>query len=232
MLLPRLPSAALISKARTSAAGDKFWGCSQHCLIHCQACGATAESSKGFRHGCDAHKSAYRDNHCSQLDRMQEQARWRIEAYAYSCSVPACGHSLLQAPYEARGGDRRPCTDSAAGHIHHPKVLLLRSSPNFLAGSTGCHNWEAGFVLAQYVLSHARKFQGEHCCQLDRLQTDACKQIVVCVCASAITHSACQWSACMGSMTTVGSSACTRMKCGNCNCNCNCNCTKQSLSYC
>lgn len=37
-------------------------------------------------------------------------------------------------------------------------VVPLYLNQNMLAGNTGCHEWEAGFYLAEYVLSHAQQF--------------------------------------------------------------------------
>lgn len=39
-------------------------------------------------------------------------------------------------------------------------LVTLRVSPNMLAGSTGCHEWEAGFALAELVLSRPQLFKG------------------------------------------------------------------------
>lgn len=40
-------------------------------------------------------------------------------------------------------------------------VVALRLSDNMLAGSTGCHEWEAGFSLAELVLSRPELVRGE-----------------------------------------------------------------------
>jgi hypothetical protein len=39
-------------------------------------------------------------------------------------------------------------------------LLALRLSLNLLEGATGCHEWEAGFFMAEYVLSHPELVQG------------------------------------------------------------------------
>lgn len=39
--------------------------------------------------------------------------------------------------------------------------MTLRLSHDMLSGSTGCHEWEAGFWLAEFVLNNADLFQGE-----------------------------------------------------------------------
>lgn len=38
--------------------------------------------------------------------------------------------------------------------------ITLRLSLNMLDGSTGCHQWDAGILLAQFILSNPEKFQG------------------------------------------------------------------------
>ncbi len=37
---------------------------------------------------------------------------------------------------------------------HQEGVITLRLSQNMFEGSTGCHEWEAGFFLAEYLLNH------------------------------------------------------------------------------
>lgn len=42
-------------------------------------------------------------------------------------------------------------------------VMALRVSRNLFEGGTGCHEWEAGFFLAEVVLSHPALFAGVCC---------------------------------------------------------------------
>ena len=39
-------------------------------------------------------------------------------------------------------------------------VITLRLSQNMFEGSTGCHEWEAGFFLAEYILNHPELVRG------------------------------------------------------------------------
>jgi hypothetical protein len=41
--------------------------------------------------------------------------------------------------------------------------MTLNVSDNMLDGNTGCHEWEAGFLLAEFVLSHPELVRGELC---------------------------------------------------------------------
>lgn len=43
---------------------------------------------------------------------------------------------------------------------HQEGVVTLRLSQNMFEGSTGCHEWEAGFFLAEYVLNHPELVRG------------------------------------------------------------------------
>lgn len=43
----------------------------------------------------------------------------------------------------------------------HHGFLCLDVSHNMLAGSTGCHEWEAGFWLAEFALNNPELFRGE-----------------------------------------------------------------------
>ncbi len=51
------------------------------------------------------------------------------------------------------GGEAQRC-DGLFGHV------TLYTSDNILEGSTGCSPWEAGFVLAEFILSNPYEFQG------------------------------------------------------------------------
>eukprot|EP00878_Enallax_costatus_P036951 GHUV01041603.1.p1 GENE.GHUV01041603.1~~GHUV01041603.1.p1 ORF type:complete len:137 (-),score=68.17 GHUV01041603.1:634-1020(-) len=39
-------------------------------------------------------------------------------------------------------------------------VLSIHMSENLFEGSTGCHMWDAGFLLAEFVLNHPHLFKG------------------------------------------------------------------------
>lgn len=46
--------------------------------------------------------------------------------------------------------------------VHHLFGLItLKLAVNLFEGATGCHEWEAGFMLAEFVLSNAGLFRGE-----------------------------------------------------------------------
>ena len=60
-------------------------------------------------------------------------------------------HSSLD---EILGND---CEKSSA---HQEGIITLRLSQNMFEGSTGCHEWEAGFLLAEYILNHPELVKG------------------------------------------------------------------------
>lgn len=39
-------------------------------------------------------------------------------------------------------------------------LVTLKLALNLFEGATGCHEWEAGFLLAEFVFSNARLFKG------------------------------------------------------------------------
>ena len=45
-------------------------------------------------------------------------------------------------------------------------LITLRLSLNLFEGGTGCHEWEAGFFLAEFVFSFPDLFKGASCCLL------------------------------------------------------------------
>ena len=40
-------------------------------------------------------------------------------------------------------------------------LITLKLALNLFEGATGCHEWEAGFLLAEFVLSNAGLFRGQ-----------------------------------------------------------------------
>ena len=53
-----------------------------------------------------------------------------------------------------------------SGAVSYTGLLPLLSSQNILEGGTGCHEWEAGFYLSEYILNHAKYFAGKRCLEL------------------------------------------------------------------
>ncbi|KXZ43048.1 hypothetical protein GPECTOR_105g102 [Gonium pectorale] len=70
----------------------------------------------------------------------------------------------------AGGGGGSACDPSAAAAAAAGSgcwgLVTLRVSANLLAGSTGCHEWEASFALAQWVLGRPELFAGRRVLEL------------------------------------------------------------------
>lgn len=49
----------------------------------------------------------------------------------------------------------------AAGQKQQNVFISLRVSQNLLEGGTGCHDWEAGFLLSEFILCHPSLFRGD-----------------------------------------------------------------------
>lgn len=43
-------------------------------------------------------------------------------------------------------------------------LITLRLSLNLFEGGTGCHEWEAGFFLAEFIMNFPSLFQGHTIC--------------------------------------------------------------------
>ena len=56
--------------------------------------------------------------------------------------------------------------DPPARAMSSPALITARVSPNLFEGGTGCHEWAAGFALAELVVSHARRFAGKRVVEL------------------------------------------------------------------
>ena len=46
------------------------------------------------------------------------------------------------------------CPRQAIDNMVYPLLMSLRLSENLFEGGTGCHDWEAGFLLAEFIKSH------------------------------------------------------------------------------
>ena len=82
--------------------------------------------------------------HLTGVPTVQDGASWCHKTYCYG---PASDVDFPQCV------DASPQEDAGC--------ITLRLSRNLFEGSTGCHEWEAGFFLAEFVLSHPFMFKGE-----------------------------------------------------------------------
>ncbi|CAL8467697.1 g7235 [Coccomyxa elongata] len=85
------------------------------------------------------------------LQPTQATTLWCYKTYSYSAAISDTCRSSFGSP--AGPGDTKG-------------LISLHVSQDLLEGSTGCHEWEAGFVLSEYILSHASLFKGKRCAEL------------------------------------------------------------------
>lgn len=82
-------------------------------------------------------------------------AQLRCSAREDAERQPPQGEGAEQLQREEEGAAQPGLPAAAAlGNGRHG-LLALHVSLNLLEGGTGCHEWEAGFFLAEWVLSHA-----------------------------------------------------------------------------
>jgi hypothetical protein len=62
---------------------------------------------------------------------------------------------------EIPGADRVPTPGASPSAKPKGGSVTIQMSPNMLAGGTGCHTWDAGFFLTEFVLGHPELFEGE-----------------------------------------------------------------------
>jgi hypothetical protein len=114
-------------------------------------------------------------NDGSSLMTPPPQPGWCYKLYAYaptaaplasvieslaaleSQALKECARSQQQQQQPQQQGQQAAvtCGDGLRG------LLALHASLNLLEGGTGCHEWEAGFFLAEWVLSHPQLVAGE-----------------------------------------------------------------------
>ncbi|KAI7837557.1 hypothetical protein COHA_008572 [Chlorella ohadii] len=73
-------------------------------------------------------------------------------------------HDLQQGQRQQLGA-LPACPPAATGDGSHG-LLALHVSLNLLEGGTGCHEWEAGFFLAEWVLNNAALIAGRACLEI------------------------------------------------------------------
>ena len=76
----------------------------------------------------------------------QQDAKWMYKTYCYGTQ-----HSILEQLLD---------NSTQKSSSHQEGVITLRLSQNMFEGSTGCHEWEAGFFLAEYILNHPELVRG------------------------------------------------------------------------
>lgn len=59
-------------------------------------------------------------------------------------------------------------------------LVTLKLATNLLEGGTGCHEWEAGFFLAEFVLSRPDIFKGMLCTSLHHVSPARCTLLDKC----------------------------------------------------
>ncbi|KAL3160989.1 hypothetical protein ABBQ38_009378 [Trebouxia sp. C0009 RCD-2024] len=89
---------------------------------------------------------------------------WCYKTYAYNLEHP----SALQSSGSSDPQQQLTTTQNLHGTtVHHLFGLItLKLAVNLFEGATGCHEWEAGFMLAEFVLSNAGLFRGQECLEL------------------------------------------------------------------
>ncbi|KAK9817571.1 hypothetical protein WJX74_010009 [Apatococcus lobatus] len=93
---------------------------------------------------------------------------WSLRTYCYGPQDP--GVCLRTEPFSSIISNVASLEESP-GILRPPgqancNLISLHTANNMLEGSTGCHLWQASFLLAEYVLSHPDDFRGKICAEL------------------------------------------------------------------
>ncbi|KAK9909829.1 hypothetical protein WJX75_008135 [Coccomyxa subellipsoidea] len=86
---------------------------------------------------------------------LTEQTQQRLQLEIWQLQKPSEVLHLLRDIGRGR-------VDETAQHA----LIDCIKNPNLFEGSTGCHEWEAGFVLSEFIFSHTKLFKGRRCCEL------------------------------------------------------------------
>lgn len=70
-----------------------------------------------------------------------------------TCDAESCGLPQKQLAITRSG--------HGSAEEQHFGLITLKLALNLFEGATGCHEWEAGFLLAEFVLSNPEVFRGE-----------------------------------------------------------------------
>jgi hypothetical protein len=76
------------------------------------------------------------------------------EAHAEALCEPRTGDQWCHKTFVLDVAPREETTERK----QRPVRITVRTHPNLFEGGTGCHEWAAGFALAELVASHAERF--------------------------------------------------------------------------
>eukprot|EP00887_Chlorella_sp_A99_P003070 scaffold9.g3070.t1 len=113
--------------------------------------------------GADASEELMQEySECLLAPAMCSPAGWGRKLWLYGpFTQPLAEAAPCLAMLEREAARRgHTCSDGRHG------LLALNVSHNLLEGGTGCHEWEAGFFLAEFILSNPGLFAGAACLEL------------------------------------------------------------------
>lgn len=108
-----------------------------------------AESCEQFHQTLAQHATVLRAAAQAQQQGGASSTNWPQPSTSRSAQTAALS------PLSCCTPGTQPPALSLPGHI------TLHVCDNMFEGSTGCHAWEAGYALAEYVLSYPELFQGK-----------------------------------------------------------------------
>ncbi|GAX86543.1 hypothetical protein CEUSTIGMA_g13950.t1 [Chlamydomonas eustigma] len=150
--------------------GDKDDGCTDH---HHDQPGDKDDGCTDHHHdqpgdkddGCTDHHHDQQCPHDHNHSTSSEGPPSAVSSVSVSIASTTSSHSPLLRSCDP-GKDVQSCQHSSHKLSNLIGSITLHACDNLLEGSTGCHPWEAGFSLAQYVLSYAEEFKGRSVMEL------------------------------------------------------------------
>lgn len=102
--------------------------------------------------------------HAEALCEQRTSDQWCHKTFVLDVHRPPPPRDVGTSPFSGANPDPR-CRDAAM--FRSPALITARVSPNLFEGGTGCHEWAAGFFLAELVVSHgAELFAGKRVAEI------------------------------------------------------------------
>ena len=97
------------------------------------------------------------------LPEEMEGTQYGYKVYSYA---PTLGFTLPEKLQKLHEFEEKAVLNRSVDGNHRFGLLALHVSHDMLAGGTGLYQWEAGFVLSEFIFSNTELFKGRRCVEL------------------------------------------------------------------
>ena len=174
--LQMAPTAELVASLRAKDSDDKFGASPQAALLKCLRHPTAVSYPPGRpyreklltqsvlaaeRDGCElndelaeAHAEALTEN----PDNRTETDNWCYKTFVLDC---CCADDDNETRDGVARDERHRSHTSTTASVSNALPITIKTHPNLFEGGTGCHEWAAGFTLAELIVSFPKVFESK-----------------------------------------------------------------------